>query len=76
MNNILHQERGLSMRDFDKISIQEMSKDDMLLIIEALEFTGINTKINDFIELKSSILMELSSLAEISEEEFLEYLRK
>jgi len=26
--------------DFDRISIQEMSKDDMLLIIEALEYTG------------------------------------
>ena len=34
------------MRDFDKISIQEMSKDDMFLIIEALEYTGKNTKIS------------------------------
>lgn len=64
------------MRDFDKISIQEMSKDDMFLIIEALEYTGKNTKINDFIELRNNILQELSSLAEISEEEFLEYLKE
>ncbi len=64
------------MREFDKISIQEMSKDDMLLIIEALEYTGTNTKIDDFISLKNSILEELSSLAEIGEKDFLEYLRK
>lgn len=64
------------MRDFDKISIQEMSKADMLLIIEALEFTGIQSKIDDFISLKDSIVQELSSLAEISEDEFLEYLKK
>lgn len=64
------------MRDFDKISIQEMSKADMLLIIEALEFTGTQSKIDDFIALKDSIVQELSSLAEISEDEFLEYLKK
>lgn len=63
------------MREFDKISIQEMSKNDMLLIIEALEYTGKNTKINDFIQLRTNILQELSTLVEISEEEFLEYLK-
>ena len=63
------------MHAFDKISIQEMSKDNMLLIIEALEYTGQATNINDFIQLKNNILQELSSLAEISEEEFLEYLK-
>ncbi len=69
-------ERGPIMRNFDKISIQEMSKDDMLLIIEALEYTGKNTKINEFIQLRNNILQELSSLAEISEEEFLDYLKE
>lgn len=69
-------ERGTAMRNFDKISIQEMSKDDMLLIIEALEYTGKNTKINEFIQLRNNILQELSSLAEISEEQFLEYLKE
>ncbi|HEY8363860.1 MAG TPA: hypothetical protein VIK77_13500 [Tissierellaceae bacterium] len=64
------------MREFDKISIQEISKNDMLLIIEALEYTGNNTKIDDFINLRNSIVEELSSLAEVSEEEFLEYLKK
>ncbi len=64
------------MREFDKISIQEMSKNDMLLIIEALEYTGTNTKIDVFLNLKDSILKELSSLAEIDEKDFLEYLKK
>lgn len=64
------------MREFDKISIQEMSKDDMLLIIEALEYTGKNTNIKDFIQLRNNILQELSSLAEISEDEFLDYLKE
>ena len=64
------------MRDFDKISIQEMTKEDMLLIIEALEYTGTNTKIDAFIGLKNSILEELSALAEIDKKDFLELLRK
>ena len=62
------------MREFDKISIQEMSKEDMLMIIEALEYTGVKTNVEAFINLKNSILKELSSLAESSEEEFLAYL--
>lgn len=64
------------MREFDKISIQEMSKEDMLMIIEALEYTGTKTKIEGFIDLKNSILKELSSLAESSEEDFLDYLNR
>ncbi len=64
------------MQEFDKISIQEMSKDDMLLIIKALEYTGNETEISDFIDLKNSIIEELSSLAEVSESKFMEYLEK
>ncbi|MCF6461619.1 hypothetical protein [Clostridium sp. Cult3] len=62
------------MRKFDKISIQEMSKEDMLMIIEALEYTGTNTKVDAFLALRDSILKELASLSESSEEEFLAYL--
>lgn len=64
------------MREFDKISIQEMSKEDMLMIIEALEYTGTKTRIEGFINLKNNILKELSSLAESSEEDFLAYLNR
>ncbi len=62
------------MLDFDSISIQEMPKDDMLLILEALEYTSKETKVQDFTELKNRILDELSSLAEVSKEDFLKYL--
>lgn len=62
------------MRKFDKISIHEMSKQDMLMIIEALEYTGTHTNIQAFLTLRDNILKELSSLAESSEEEFLAYL--
>lgn len=68
--------KGDLKMDFDKISIQEIGKKDMLLIIKALEYTGINTKDNDFLSLKNSILEDLSSLAELDEETFLEYLKK
>ncbi|WP_025642610.1 hypothetical protein [Schnuerera ultunensis] len=64
------------MREFDKISIQEMSKEDMLMIIEALEYTGTHTKIEAFIDLRDSIVKELSALADSSEEEFVEYLNR
>ncbi|NLW40985.1 MAG: hypothetical protein GXY96_08705 [Tissierellia bacterium] len=64
------------MREFDKISIQEMSKEDMLMIIEALEYTGTHTKVEAFIELKNSILKELSALADTTEEEFVQYLNR
>lgn len=62
--------------DFDKVSIQELSKEDLLLIIQALEYTGQNTEINDFISLKDSFIKELSSLSEIPEEDFIDYLQK
>lgn len=62
--------------DFDKITIQEMSKDDMLLIIEALEYTGKATNIDDFLALRENILLELSSLAELTQDKFLDYLKE
>ena len=64
------------MREFDKIAIQEISKEDMLMIIQALEYTGNNTNIDAFLKLKDNIVKELSSLAESTEEEFVEYLNK
>lgn len=64
------------MQEFDKISIQEMSKEDMLLIIKALEYTGNETEISDFINLRNSMVEELSALAEISENDFMEYLER
>lgn len=64
------------MEEFSKISFQEISKQDMLMIIKALEYTGENAEIPSFIELKDSILKQLSALSDSTEEEFLEYLQR
>ncbi|SHJ85811.1 hypothetical protein SAMN02745975_03062 [Geosporobacter subterraneus DSM 17957] len=64
------------MEQFDRISIEEVSKRDMLMILKALEYTGENTKIESFILLKDSILKQLSALANTTEEEFLLHLQK
>lgn len=64
------------MEDFDKITIEEMSKDDMLLIIQALEYTGKHTGLEDFIGLRDSFIDELSSLSDTPKEEFLDFLKK
>jgi hypothetical protein len=64
------------MNNFDKITIQEMSKSDMLLIIQALEYTGQNTKIDDYLTLKDSFIKELSILSEIPEKDFIDYLQR
>ncbi len=64
------------MENFDKISIQEISKKDMLMIIEALEYTGSKTNIDEFINLRNSMVEELTRLTETTEEEFLAYLNR
>lgn len=64
------------MQEFDKISIAEISKKDMLMIIEALEYTGKNTNIDSFLKLRNNIIKELSELADSTEEEFIQYLKK
>ncbi|AKL94563.1 hypothetical protein CACET_c10600 [Clostridium aceticum] len=64
------------MDEFSRISVEEVSKRDMLMIIKALEYTGENTKVASFIELKDAIVKQLSSLANTSEEEFIRYLEK
>ena len=64
------------MHEFEKISISEMSKNDMLMILEALEYTGKSTNIQAFLTLKENIIKELSILTESSEEDFFEYLQK
>lgn len=57
------------MVDFDKISIDQLSKRDLLAIVQALDYTYENTKIEDFSKLKDSILEELRLLAEVSTQE-------
>ncbi|SDK77391.1 hypothetical protein [Natronincola ferrireducens] len=64
------------MDEFSKISVQEISKHDMLMIIKALEYTGENAKLPSFIELKDAIVKQLSLLSNTTEEEFIRYLEK
>ena len=62
------------MELIDQVTINDLSKRDLLLIIKSLEFTGKKTKNKDFIELRNSILKELCFLTEPSEDQFLTYL--
>lgn len=62
------------MELIDQVSINSLSKRDLLLIIKALEFTNENTNLNDFIELRNSIVKELCFLTETAEETFINYL--
>ncbi|SET50552.1 hypothetical protein SAMN05660297_02621 [Natronincola peptidivorans] len=64
------------MDEFAKISVEEISKRDILMIIKALEYTGENTKISSFLELKNSIVKQLCLLSNTTEEEFITYLEK
>lgn len=64
------------MEEFSTITVEEISKRDMLLIIKALEYTGENTKIPSFIELKNAMVKQLSLLANATEEDFMEFLQK
>lgn len=62
------------MESIDQVSINAISTDDLLLILKSLEFTYENTKINDYNELKNSIIKELCFLTNSSESEFIKYL--
>ena len=64
------------MESIDQVSINDLSKRDLLLLIKALEFTGENTKLNEFINLKNNIVKELCILTETTEEEFITYLEQ
>ena len=51
------------MELIEKVSINSLSKRDLLLIIKSLEYTNENTQISDFIDLRNNI-------------DFLDYLEK
>lgn len=62
------------MKLFDKVSIDSLSKRDLLLIIKALEYTYENTNLEDFIDLRNSLIKELCFLTNTDEQIFVEYL--
>ncbi|WP_131036188.1 hypothetical protein [Clostridioides difficile] len=64
------------MEVIEKVSINSLSKRDLLLIIKSLEYTNENTQISDFIDLRNNIVKELCFLTDTKEKDFLDYLEK
>ncbi|WP_300277671.1 hypothetical protein [Peptacetobacter sp.] len=62
------------MENFKNVSLNDLSIQDLLLIIKALEYTNENTNLNVFGDLRNNIVKELCFLTETTEEEFLSYL--
>ena len=62
------------MELIDHVSINALAKRDLLLIVKALEYTNENTGLNDFIDLRNSIIKELCFLTNTTEDQFVEYL--
>ena len=62
------------MELFDQVSINALSKRDLLLIIKALEYTSENTGLEDLIDLRNNMVKEICFLSETSEEDFINYL--
>ncbi|MGL4911958.1 MAG: hypothetical protein ACRC3Y_05925 [Romboutsia sp.] len=62
------------MELIDHVSISALSKRDLLLIVKALEYTNENTGLNDFIDLRNSIIKELCFLTSTTEDQFIDYL--
>lgn len=62
------------MENFDKVSLEEISRKDLLLILKSLEFTYKQTGDNDYINLRESIVSELSILAQSDEKELIKNL--
>lgn len=58
----------------DQVSINALSKRDLLLIVKALEYTNENTGLEDFLDLRNSIVKELCFLTDTTEDEFVNYL--
>ncbi|EGT5235343.1 hypothetical protein CUP86_10805, partial [Clostridioides difficile] len=61
------------MELIEKVSINSLSKRDLLLIIKSLEYTNENTQISDFIDLRNNIVKELCFLTDTKEKDFLDY---
>ena len=62
------------MELIDQVSINALSKRDLLLIIKALEYTNENTGLEDFIDLRNKKVKVICFLTETSEKDFIDYL--
>ena len=59
------------MEKFDQIGIENLSRKDFFMILQALEYTGEQTGIHAFTDLKEELIQQLTDLSEITEEEFM-----
>ena len=57
------------MFDFNKITIDQLSKEDLLAILQALDYTYENNKIEQFKILRDSIVSDMCSIEDISSQE-------
>lgn len=64
------------MEPFNELSIENISKRDLLLILKSLEFTYENTKLDEFSNLRKNIIEELCFLTNSTQDEFLQFLEK
>lgn len=63
------------MFNFDRITIDRLSKEDMLMILQALDYTYESKKIDQFLNLKNTLINDLCTLAEVdSQDELLNIL--
>jgi len=59
------------MEDFNRITIENISKKDLLMILQALEYTGEHTNIQAFIDLKDDLIQQLTDLSEATEDDLM-----
>lgn len=65
------------METFDRISIENISKNDLLVILDALQYSFDNSKVDEFQSLRSTIIRDLLVLTELEKEsELIDYLKK
>ncbi|MEN1761007.1 hypothetical protein [Anoxynatronum sibiricum] len=59
------------MENFNHISIENISKKDFLMILQALEYTGEHMHIQAFIDLKDDLIQQLTALSDVTEAELM-----
>lgn len=65
------------METFDRISIENISKNDLLVILDALQYSFDNSKVDEFQLLRNTIIKDLLVLTELEKEtELIDYLKK
>jgi hypothetical protein len=63
----MKRKRGMVMENFNHITIENITKKDLLMILQALEYTGEHTSIQAFIDLKDDLIQQLTDLSEVDE---------